>query len=251
VKLAKLTSNGLRVATEGDPVDVSASIWLGGVEYLTVVASSELLGGDVELVVTAVVTLSPLELPVVAHKSSGAIARVCDAATCTVTARGDGSAGELDTNGTNAGGLIVGSLVEPHEVRNPVGVGVASKKRGVVDLVGVEVVEGAVAVRGVALDKVNQHSLARQIHCTYIPLIGVERVAVDSTVVHAAEDNLVANDSPCSAAFLGLGEGAVEPVLLRATHERAASVIFEILDVIIVPVKCRDAAIIIASIKHN
>jgi hypothetical protein len=130
-------------------------------------------------------------------------------------------------------------------------VGVTGKESGVIDLVGVKVVEGAVAVRGVALYVENQHNSARGIHDAHIPLIGIEWVAIDGAVVHATEDNLVANDSPCGAALLGAGKRAVEPVLLRTAHKGATSVVFEVLDVIIVPVKCRDAAIIVAGVEHN
>ena len=49
------------------------------------------------------------------------------------------------------------------------------------------------------------------------------------------EDDLVPDDAPRRAALRGLAQLAVEPVLLVRAHERAARVVSDIRDVIVIP----------------
>ena len=84
-----------------------------------------------------------------------------------------------------------------------------------------------------------------------IPLISVEGLAVDSGIVHAAKDDLVADDSPGCAPLMRVGETSIEPVLLSAAHERSTRIIDELLNVVVVPIQSGDAAVVIASVKHD
>ena len=91
-------------------------------------------------------------------------------------------------------------FVEPDEVGDPVGVGVAGEDDVVGDVVGVEGLEGAVTVGLVA-----------------VPGVVVEGVdvAVGDGFVDAREDGLRADDAPgCSRG----DKFVVEPVFLAGTH---------------------------------
>lgn len=67
---------------------------------------------------------------------------------------GDGGAGEFDADGAGAGGRIVGVVVEPDEVADPVGVRVARDHDVVADVVRVQRLEGPVAAGLVAVPRV-------------------------------------------------------------------------------------------------
>ena len=127
-------------------------------------------------------------------------------------------------------------LVQPDEVGDPVGVRVAGDEDVVADVVVVERLQRAVAVRLVA-----------------VPGVVVERVgvAVGDGLVDAREDRLAADDAPGGAAGLGLHEGVVEPVFLARAHHAAAGVVGEFVHVVRVPVQVCDAAVVLARVEHD
>lgn len=86
---------------------------------------------------------------------------------------------------------------------------------------------------------------------THVPLISVERIAVNCAVVHPTEDDLITHYPPCGSTFVRLGQLAVEPILLGTAHERAACVVLDFLDVVIIPVERRDRSVVITRVEHN
>lgn len=104
-----------------------------------------------QLIVPPVIPLCPLQLPIVPHQRRRPRARIRNGAPRAVPAGRDGRAGEFYADASCARGLVVGGFVEPDEVRDPVCVAVAGEQGRVGDVVGVQVVQCAVAVGGVAL----------------------------------------------------------------------------------------------------
>jgi hypothetical protein len=104
-----------------------------------------------KFIITPIIPLRPLQLPIIPNQSRRLTARIRNAPACTIPTTAHRRASEFDADGARAGDGVVRSFVEPDEVGDPVGVGVAGEECGVGDLLGVEVVEGAVAVGLVAL----------------------------------------------------------------------------------------------------
>lgn len=109
-------------------------------------------------------------------------------------------------------------FVKPDEISNPIGMAVSREHDVVVDVVIIQGLKGSVAVGLVA-----------------IPLIAVVWIgesAKPGCDVDSAEDNLVADDSPCCSSALASDQLTVEPVFLSSTHQRTASIIMDIIDVV-------------------
>lgn len=110
---------------------------------------------DVQLVVAAVVDLLPLQLAVGAHEPLGRLHAAGDGDVGAVgRRRRDGRAAELDADGALARGRVVGVVVQPHQVRHPVGVAVARDHDVVGDVVAVQRLVRAVAVGLVPVPRV-------------------------------------------------------------------------------------------------
>ena len=181
---------------------------------------------DLKLKVAAVVNLGPLQLAVGADEDVTDI--VCAGDGDVLAERGgagDGGAGEFDADGAGACFRVVGLIVEPDEVADPVGVRVARQHDVVADVVRVQRLEGPVAVSLVA-----------------VPGVVVQRVLVAESdgEVEAREDGLAADDAPGGLALGGPDKLVVEPIFLSAAHHRPAGVIGDVVDVVGVPVKVGD-----------
>lgn len=197
----------------------------------------DLLRSDVQLVVPAVVELAPLQLPVGADEP---LARLdARGETYVLTAgggRGHGRPREFDADGPFARRRVVGMLVEPHEIRDPVRVRVARDHDVVGDVVVVQGREGPVAVGLVP-----------------VPGVVVEGVdvAVGEGLVDAAKDGLGADDAPRGAARFGVEERGVEPVFLSGAHHRPRRVVGDLVDVVRVPVEVGDGAVVLPCVEHD
>jgi hypothetical protein len=191
----------------------------------------------VELEVAAVVDLAPLQLGVVRGEPVGSVVGVVDGDILAVgRRRRDSGSGEFDTETSGASGRGIVGVVQPDEVRHPVGVAVSGDNDVVSDVVLCQVLQSTVTVGLVA-----------------IPSIIVERVdvAVCGAFVDLAEDGLAADDTPCSTTFSGRAQCVVEPVLLAGTHQTTARIVGDRVDIVRVPVKIGDRTIVLAGIEHD
>ena len=127
-------------------------------------------------------------------------------------------------------------MVQPDEVGDPGGVGVAGHDDVVADAVVVEVRQRAVAVSLIA-----------------IPSIIVERVgiAISSRLIDARKDGLGTDQTPCGTTVCRLSELVVEPVFLSAAHHTSTGIIADIMNVVGVPVQISNGTIVLTSIKHD
>lgn len=62
---------------------------------------------------------------------------------------------------------------------------------------------------------------------------------------------LAADDTPACLALGGLDEFAIKPVFLTAPHHGAARIVGDFIDVVGIPVKIRDTAIILSSVQDD
>lgn len=121
----------------------------------------------------------------------------------------------------------------------PILVTVPSKEDIVANVVVVQVLEGSIAVGGIPLaeEERYQHLEAESLssdvgrYLPHIPVVPVDAERLDD----AREDDLVANDTPCSASASRFGELSVEPILLVGSHQSTRRVIHEKIDVVVVP----------------
>jgi hypothetical protein len=128
--------------------------------------------------------------------------------------------------------------------------GITSQESSVADIVRVEMVQCPVSVGLCSVSARPSVSIVRPYRVT-IPLICVKGVPIDCAVVHAAEDDLVTNNSPGGAAVLRLRQASVEPILLGTAHKRATGVVHKFRNVVIVPVECGYATVVVSSVKHD
>ena len=146
---------------------------------------------DMQLVVAAIVEFLPLQLAVSGDEPFRGLHALGDGDVGAVRAgRGDGRAGEFDTDGAGACDWVVGVVIEPDEVGDPVGVAVAGDHDVVGDVVGVESLECPVAVCLITIPS--------------IIIEGVD-VPVGDGLVDAAEDGLRADYAPLGPAILRAG----------------------------------------------
>lgn len=201
------------------------------------VVGSDLVVVDVQFKVSSVVDIVPLQLVVGVDEPVGGVVGGLEGDVLAVRARGgDGGTGEFDTDAVVAGSRVVAFVVEPDEVGDPRGVGVTGHDNVVANAVVVEVSKSAVAVGLVA-----------------VPGIVVKRVGVtiSSRLVDAGEDGLRTDQTPSGTTIGGLRQLVVEPVLLSATHHRSSSIVAELVNVIGVPVKIGDGAVVLTSVEHD
>ena len=110
---------------------------------------------DVQLEVAAVVELGPLQFAVVFGEQGAVAVGFGDGDVLPVGTRaGDCGAGKFDANAAFSRGRIVGVLVEPDEVADPVSVGVAGDDDVIVDVVAVEGLERAVSIGLIAIPSI-------------------------------------------------------------------------------------------------
>lgn len=120
------------------------------------VLSLDLLGGDLELEVAAVVSLGPLQRRGVLDDALGDLVGGRRGDVLAEGRRGGhGRSGEFDTDGAGAGVGVVGGVVEPGQVADPVDVGVTREHDVVADVVLVESLQGTVPVGQVAVPSVH------------------------------------------------------------------------------------------------
>lgn len=128
-------------------------------------------------------------------------------------------------------------VIREHSATYPVLVAVACEENVVVDFVVVQVLQSPVTVGNVALhilwSATVEHVKRTATATTHIPVVGTH--VAFCVVENAREDDLVANKSPGGTALLGLGQRAVEPVLLARSHERTAGIVADGVNVVIVP----------------
>lgn len=118
--------------------------------------SLDLLGGDLKLKVSAVVSLGPHQRLSVLDE---ALRDLVGGRRSDVLAEGGGRAdarsAELHTDGTGTALGAVGAVVEPGQVANPVDVGVTSENDVVANVVLVEGLQGAVLAGQVAVPSIH------------------------------------------------------------------------------------------------
>ena len=86
---------------------------------------------------------------------------------------------------------------------------------------------------------------------TYTPVITRKNLAITPILSDTREDDLVANDSPGSTSVLRLTKRSIEPVLLTTSHESAAGIIADHVDVVVVPVEAGDAAVVVSGVEDD
>lgn len=193
--------------------------------------SLQLLRRYAEVEVSAVITFLPHHLIVSLDHTASVVTSIRLDRT-RLSARCDGGTSEFDTNGTLARLHIVLLLLEPDEVRDPILVAITGEENVIVDVVIVKVLKRAVAVGDVS-----------------IPVIATKRALI--VLEDAGDDDLIAYKTPGSTAISRLGERVVEPVLLTSTHEGTAGIIANEINVVVVPAKTSDRAVINTSVKDN
>lgn len=115
----------------------------------TPVLRLDLLLGDVQFGVAAVVPLLPLEFWIVADKVATYLFVGCNS-TFEAIARGARDS-ELDADRALARGGVVWLLLEPDEIRHPVLMAVAGEHDGVANVVVIEVLQSAVLAAEIAI----------------------------------------------------------------------------------------------------
>lgn len=192
---------------------------------------------DRQLVVAAVIQILPLQLAVGARQPRRRAVGAGQADVLPVRARRrHGRPRELDAHGPGPRARVVRVLVQPDQVRDPGRVRVAGQEHRVADVVLVQRRKGPVPVRLVP-----------------VPRVAVEGVLVAQrqALVHAAEDDLVADDAPRRPARRAVLELAVEPRLLPGAHQAAAGVVGDLVYVVRVPVQVGDGAVVLTRVEHD
>ena len=106
---------------------------------------------NMQLIMPSIMALRPLHLRIIPNIGIPHRQLICARNRPAKARRSHGRDAKLDANGPVARCGIVGLVANPGQVVGPVDVRVAGEEDAVVDFVGVEMVEGAVAVSLVAL----------------------------------------------------------------------------------------------------
>lgn len=82
---------------------------------------------------------------------------------------------------------------------------------------------------------------------TYIPAVAVQLPELS----YRREEDLIRHDPVRGASRVGLGQLAVEPVLLVAAHESPSRIIRNQWDVILVPAKVCDGPVVVSGVEYD
>lgn len=133
----------------------------------------------------------------------------------------------------------------------PVLVAVSSKEDVVSNIVVVQMLKSAVSVGDIALRRSVLGTEPKDWSFTYTPVVTRKNLTIAPILSDARKDDLIANDSPGSASVLRLTKRSIEPVLLTTSHESAAGIISNHVDVVVVPVEAGDAAVVVSSVEDD